>query len=50
MQTPQVSVPQSGPIVQMPARQAGLSTIAMSQPYQGQYQSGPTVQNLVYQY
>jgi len=34
----------------MPARQAGRSTIAMSQPYQGQYQSGPTVQNLVYQY
>ena len=60
MQIPQVSVPQSGPTVQtsvqMPVGQAGTSTIATSQPqfiyqpYQGQYQFGPTVQNLVYQY
>jgi len=40
----------------MPAGQAGISTIATIQPkftyqlYQGQYQFGPTVQNLFYQY
>lgn len=54
MSTPQVSVPQSGPTVQtsiqMPTGQDGPSTISMSQPYQGQYQSGPTVQNLAYRY
>ena len=33
----------------MPAGQVGPSTIAMSQPYQGQYQFGSTIQNLVYQ-
>lgn len=57
---PQVFVLQSGPtvqtLVQMPTGQAGTSTIATSQtqfiyqPYQGQYQFGPTVQNPVYQY
>jgi len=60
VQTPQASLLQLGPtvqpLVQMLVGQAGPSTVVTShpqftyQPYQGQYQFGPTVQNLFYQY
>ena len=58
--TPQTSLPQSGPTVytsvQIPVGQPGLSTVVtnqpqfIQQPYHGQYQFGPAVQHLVYQY
>ena len=56
VQIPQVSVPQSGPSVQIPIGQTGISTVVTSQPqftyqpYQGQPQFGPYVQNPSYQY
>ena len=56
--TPQASLPQSGPTIQtsiqMPVGQPGPSAIITSQPqftyqpYQGQYQFGPTIQSPVY--